>query len=77
MKKNDIAIIVAVAGFAGIFSLVISQLLFGGQKSTLTAEVVDPISAEFQKPDPNVFNDQAINPTQLIQIGDGSNKNPF
>lgn len=77
MKKNDLAILVVVAVVAGIFSVVLSQIFFGEQSKNLTAEVVDPISADFQDPDPNVFNSNAINPTQLIQIGDSSNQNPF
>lgn len=77
MKKNDMVVILAVSIVAAVFSLVFSQMLFGGVKGQLKAEVVDPISADFQKPDPNVFNDKAINPTKLIQIGDSTNKNPF
>lgn len=78
MKKNDMAILIIVAAVAGIFSFAISQVAFGGAgKKNLSAEVVDPISADFQKPDTNVFNENAINPTKLIQIGDGSNTNPF
>ncbi len=78
MRKNDLALMI-VAGFvAGVFSFGLSQVMFGGQKKhNLKAEVVDPVSADFQKPDPNVFNENAINPTKLIQIGDGSNTNPF
>lgn len=77
MKKNNLVVLVLVAGLAAILSLVLSQVLFSGTKHNLTAEVVDPISADFQKPDTNIFNQQAINPTQLIQIGDSTNANPF
>ncbi len=77
MKKNDIAILLIVAFIAGIFSFTISQYVFSTPKKKLSAEVVDPVTADFQKPDSNVFNENAINPTKLIQIGDGSNENPF
>lgn len=79
MKKNDLAILIVVAFIAGIFSFVISQYIFGGTDKKLTAEVVDPISADASafKVDTNVFNQNAINPTKLIQIGDGSNTSPF
>ena len=78
MKKNGLATLIAVGVVAAIFSFAISQFLFGGQKSqNLKAEVVDVVTADFKKPDPNVFNQNAINPTKLIQIGDGTNTNPF
>lgn len=79
MKKNDMAILVITAVIAGVFSLILSQALFSHSKHKLSAEVVDAISAGSDdfKPDPNVFNAQAVNPTKLIQIGDSSNSNPF
>jgi hypothetical protein len=78
MKRKDIMLIVIVVIFAGIVSLVISKIFFtsSGQRN-LQAEVVQQISTDFEKPDPSVFNDQAINPTQLIQIGDSTNPQPF
>lgn len=77
MKKQDIAIIIAVVFFAAVFSLLVSKVLFQASSKNLTAEVVEPISPDFHQPDPRVFNDQAINPTQLIKIGDTSNPQPF
>ncbi len=80
MKKNDIAIMVGVGVIAAIFSFGISQVMFGGEKKhNLKAEVVDVVSSDPSafKTDPNVFNENAINPTKLIQIGDGSNTDPF
>jgi len=78
MKKNDVAIIVVVAIFATVFSLLVSKFLFTPDKNrNLEAQVVQPISTDFKKPDERVFNSEALNPTQLIQIGNTSNKNPF
>lgn len=78
MKQKDIALIIAVAFFAGIFSLIVSKFFFtSGENRNLKAEVVQPISAEFNPPDKRVFNDKAINPTKLIQIGENNNKQPF
>ncbi len=78
MKKNDIAVIVAVGVFAAIFSLVLSNLLFT-PKSTkeLKAQKVDSISAGFDQPDKRYFNSESINPTQLIQIGENKSTTPF
>jgi hypothetical protein len=74
MKKRDIVVIVTVAAVAGIFSFVISNLLFGGGKAyNLTAPQIAPISTEFITPDSQYFNDNAIDPTVDIQIGDTTN----
>lgn len=78
MQRKDVVLIVAVIIFAGIVSLLVSKVfLTSSEQKNLTAEVVQPITSEFQKPDEAVFNDQAINPTKLIQIGDSTNPQPF
>lgn len=78
MKKNDLGVMVAVAIFAVVFSLILSNLLFT-PKSTkgLKAQKIDAIQSAFQKPDKKFFNSDSINPTQLIQIGDSPNAQPF
>lgn len=78
MKQKDIAIIVAVALVSGIFSLLIANFLFGGDKSyNLTAPNVEPISADFELPGDTYFNKQSLNPTKNITIGDSTNNTPF
>ncbi len=78
MKQKDFAVIIIVAAIAGIFSLFLSQKLFTGDKNRkLTVEKVSPISSEFKEADPKVFNKDAVNPTQLIKIGEDANANPF
>lgn len=77
IQKKDLLLIVVVALFAAIFSVVISKVVFSTSQHNLKAETVQPISTELKTPDPAVFNDQAIDPTQLIHIGDSSNKQPF
>ena len=78
MKQKDIALIVVVGFFAAIVSLLLTQTIFVTRENReLKAEVVEPISAEFNEPDKSVFNENAVNPTQLIQIGDNSNPTPF
>lgn len=78
MKQQDIALIIVVAFVAGIFSLLLTQTIFVSKDSrNLSAETVEPIVAEFNVPDVKVFNKDAVNPTQLIQIGDSSNPAPF
>lgn len=78
MKQKDIALILVVIFFSAIVSLVVSKALFTTkQEKLLSAEVVEPVSSEFQEPDKTVFNGEAINPTQIIQIGGDGNQNPF
>ena len=78
MKKNDLAVMAGVAVIAVIFSLILSNLLFT-PKSTkdLKAQKIDAIKSAFEKPDKKYFNGESINPTQLIQIGDSPNTQPF
>ena len=78
MKQKDIVLIVVVAFFAGIFSLIISNVVFGSNKHGLTTQVVDEISPDFPTtPNNRIFNAKAINPTKLIRIGDTKNSQPF
>ena len=74
MKKRDITVIITIAIIAGVFSLVISNLLFGGSKAyDLKAPKVESISAEFISPDSRYFNSRSIDPTVDIKIGDNNN----
>lgn len=78
IKQKDVILIVIVIIFAGIVSILVSNFFFApDNKKSLSAEVVDPITSQFQPPDSRVFNKDAINPTQLIEIGDSNNSQPF
>lgn len=78
MQRKDILTLVVIGVVAGIISLAVSKVFFASSKSrNLTAETVQPISSDFQEPDKEVFNSQAIDPTQLIKIGDTNNPQPF
>lgn len=78
IQRKDVLLIAVVVIFAGIISLTVSTIFFTSSKQrNLKAETVQPITAEFQRPDEEVFNDKAINPTQLIHIGDSTNPQPF
>jgi hypothetical protein len=83
MKKNDILLIVGVAFVTGIFSLILSTVLFGGQKKH-TEKV--PISQTIKTTFPDVQNDpsynsflnaNALDPAQPIQVGNSQNNQPF
>lgn len=82
MKQKDIASLVLIAGIAAIFSYAISKVIFKGAYEKVTVPVVEPLSADFPqiKGDPNykvIFYDGALDPTQLIQIGNTQNNQPF
>lgn len=78
MKQKDILMVVVIAIVAGIFSFILAQLLFGGEKAyKLTAPTVEPISSEFILPDVTYFNKNALNPTKIIIIGPNNNVVPL
>ncbi len=78
MKQKDIALIAIIIIFSGMISFFAGRYLFATPDNRqVKAEVVDAISTEFIQPSTKYFNERSVNPTQLIQIGDGSNVTPF
>ncbi len=80
MKQKDIALFLAVGMVSAVFSVVISNFLITPSKiKKQQAEVVNPITADFSVPDSDnkYFNKDSVNPTKLIQIGEGTNTSPF
>jgi len=83
MKRKELLIIGMTAFIAAIFSFVISGVVFGSpKKNPIKVPVVTPISSSFPSVSTDqdyqpFFNDKALNPTQLIQIGGNNNSAPF
>lgn len=78
MKKKDLGPILLIVGLSAIFSFIISNALFGSPKTRQQqAEKASPISADFTRPDDAYFNQDSVNPTQIIRIGGGNNETPF
>lgn len=78
MKQKDVAMIIVIAFVSAIISLVVSRLLFTTPRNQQQqVEVVPAITASFPAPDSRYFNSNSIDPTQLIQIGNNNNTNPF
>ena len=83
MKRQNLIILIAVAVISALLATIISNALFGTpQSKPIKVPVVNKISSSF--PDVNndnnyksVFNTQALDPTQLIQIGGSGNSTPF
>lgn len=78
MKQKDIALIIIIAAISGIASYFISNLIFASPDNRQQkVEVVDTITSDFPTPSNKYFNSDAIDPAQVIQVGDGNNPNPF
>jgi hypothetical protein len=73
MKKNDLAVLLAIIGITSLFSYFLAGALFNPSKNKLKVEVVDTIYSTF--PDSYsdkyklFFNKDSLNPTQVITVG--------
>lgn len=71
MKQSDIATIVLIAAISVTAAYFIANAVVGKPSSTsVSVKTAEPISAEVQEPDKNIFNKDAINPTVEVTIGD-------
>lgn len=76
MKQKDIALILIIVFVSGIFSYVVASNFISPVKKDQTAAKVEPITSDFTQPSEKYFNEQSINPTQLIQIETNANPSP-
>ena len=79
MKQKDVLLVAAIAIVAAVLSAVLSNLIFApASKKTTAVEIVDAISSDFPLPDTRYFNENSINPTKVIVIGENpEDGNPF
>lgn len=78
MKQKDLALVIVIAFISAVASFLISGKIFVTHANRQQkVEVVDVINSTFQPPSTKYFNPQSIDPTQLVQIGDNNNQNPF
>lgn len=78
MKQKDVALILVLVFISGIMSFIVSGMVFGRQSDKQQkAEIVDVITSDFSLPNEKYFNGNSVDPTQLIQIGNSNNPNPF
>lgn len=69
MKQKDYILIVATAIFSGVMSFIISGIFISpSSERSQTAEVVEVITDQFTAAPKQYFNDQSVNPTQLIRV---------
>lgn len=78
LKQKDLALIIVIAFLSMMLSIFLSKALISGPKNKdVKVEVVEPISADFPEPDKRFFNEESVNPTQLIRIEENANQSPF
>ncbi len=77
MKQKDLFVVVGIVLISAVISLFATKALFGGQKGTLEAEVVQKITSDFPDPDSKYFNTTSFDPTKLITITQSNNIDPF
>lgn len=78
MKQKDIAVLMVVVFVSIVVSIFASKMLFSSPKNReQQVPVVPAISANFPVPSSQFFNSQSVDPTQLIQIGNSTNPQPF
>jgi len=78
MKQKDLTLFIVVIFFSVVLALIFSKLVISTPKNRhQQVEVIDPISANFPDADKKYFNEQSVDPTQIIHIGDSTNPEPF
>jgi len=78
MKKNEIALLILIIGVSIGIAYAAGQAIFGGTSAKpVDVETAEAISADVQRPEERIFNENAINPTVPVKIGDGSSQQPF
>lgn len=78
MKQKDIALILVIAFISAVLAVTVSSLTVGSkQNRQQQVEVVDKISDQFIQPSKQYFNENSVNPTQIIRIGDNNNQQPI
>lgn len=78
MKQKDIPLIIVIIVVSAVISLLVSKAIFVPPKNRQQkVDVVQQITSDFPSADNHYFNKDAIDPTQLITIGQNANANPF
>ena len=71
MKQSDIFTIIAVALVGIIISALLLNMIIGNpDEKYVSFNVVEVIEPELEKPNSEVFNPDAINPTVEVYVGD-------
>lgn len=78
MKQKDVALILVISFISAMLSFFVSNFLFSSNGNRqMKSDVVTAITTDFTEPSKKYFNDNSINPTQIIRIGDNTNQQPL
>lgn len=78
MKQKDMVLIIVVAFISALLAFVLSRYVINSPKDQQQkVEVIGAIEKEFADPDKRFFNENSINPTKIITIGQDPNASPF
>lgn len=78
MKQTDLAMLILIISFSLVASYFIGNAVFVNEDARSTSvPVAEPISTTFPAPDAEIFNNESINLTEQITIGDSNSETPF
>ena len=78
MKQKEIIMLGSSFLAAILVALLADKLLFSNSATADTqVDVVPVISTDFEQPSNQYFNPQAVDPTQIINIGPNNSQTPF
>lgn len=78
MVRKNLPVFIVIFVSALVVSFLLKNLLAPSEEERVqTVESVEPISEQFDSPNSRIFNDSAVNPTELIEITEGTGSTPF
>ncbi|GAC1387788.1 MAG: hypothetical protein NVS1B7_2630 [Candidatus Saccharimonadales bacterium] len=77
MKQKDKVLIIVVIFVSAVVSFVGASIIFPVKNRQAKVEVVEKLSSVFQQPDPKFYNNNSLDPTRVISIGNNINTTPF
>lgn len=78
MKQSEIAMVILVAAISLVTAYWLGGILINSpDHRSATVEIAIPFGAEFSEPSKKIFNDNSVNPTEKITIGDADKDKPF
>ena len=69
MKKSDLSIVILVASISVIIAYVTAKTFIADGGGSVRVQHAQTIETEVGKPDATIFNENAINPTVEVRIG--------
>lgn len=75
MKKTDITMIILIASVSILVAYFVARsIMGGGETESVQVKTIEAITSQVVEPDTTVFNENSINPTVEIIIGDKSSQ---